>query len=64
MPKVVAYFTQSATIQLFLTALGTFKDNEALRADNYQQQQRRNWRSSEVSPFASNLAVIKYGKRL
>lgn len=61
MPKVVAYFTHSATIQLLLTALGAAKDNDALRADNYQQLMRRKWRSSEVSPFASNLAVIKYG---
>lgn len=62
-PKVVAYFTESATIQLLLTALGAHKDNDGLRADNYQQMMRRKWRSSEVSPFASNLAVIKYGKR-
>lgn len=61
MPKVVAYFTHSATMQLLLTALGAAKDNDALRADNYQQLARRKWRSSEVSPFASNLAVIKYG---
>lgn len=59
-PKVVAYFTESATIQLLLTALGAHKDNDGLRADNYQQMMRRKWRSSEVSPFASNLAVIKY----
>lgn len=61
MPKVAAYFTHSETIQLLLTALGAAKDNDALRADNYQQLMRRKWRSSEVSPFASNLAVIKYG---
>lgn len=61
MPKVVAYFTHSAAIQLLLTALGAHKDNDALRADNYQQVSRRKWRSSEVSPFAANLAVIKYG---
>lgn len=63
-PKVVAYFTHSATMQLLLTALGAAKDNDALRADNYEQLSRRKWRSSEVSPFASNLAVIKYGTKL
>lgn len=61
-PKVVAYFTHSATMQLLLTALGAHKDNDGLRADNYQQMMRRNWRSSEITPFASNLAVIKFGK--
>lgn len=64
MPKVVAYFAHSATIQLLLTALGAAKDNDGLRADNYEQMMRRKWRTSELSPFASNLAVIKYGTRL
>ncbi|KAJ6641584.1 Multiple inositol polyphosphate phosphatase 1 [Pseudolycoriella hygida] len=60
LPNVVAYFTHSATFQLFLTALGAAKDNDGLRADNYDTQQRRMWKSSELSPFAANLAVIKY----
>lgn len=60
LPKVVAYFTHSAALQLFLTALGAVNDREALRADNYQQMLRRNFRSSIVSPFAANLVVIKY----
>lgn len=63
-PTVVAYFTHTATIQALLTALGAAKDNDGLRADNYQQMMRRKWRSSEVSPFAANLAVIKYGIRI
>lgn len=62
MPKVVAYFGHSAILQLLLTALVAIKDNETLRADNYQKLMRRKWRSSEVCPFAANLAVIKYGK--
>lgn len=62
MPKVIGYFADSTIMQLLLTSLGAFKDNDALRADNYQQMMRRKWRSSEVSPFATNLAVIKYGK--
>lgn len=61
-PKVSAYFTHSATMFSLLTALGAYKDNDGIRADNYQQMMQRKWRSSEVSPFASNLAVIKYGK--
>lgn len=61
-PKVVGYFSNSPVIAQFLTALGAFKDNESIRADNYQQMNRRKWRTSEVIPFASNLAVIKYGK--
>lgn len=64
MPKVVAYFAHSATIQLLFTALGAVKDTDGLRADNYQQLMQRKWRSSKISTFASNLAVIKYGKRV
>lgn len=60
LPKVVAYFTHATAIQLFLTALGAAKDSDALRADNYYSMSRRNWRSSVLSPFASNFAAIKY----
>lgn len=59
-PNAVAYFAHSSTVQLMLTALGAAKDQNPLRADNYQQMNRRKWRSSELAPFASNLAVIKY----
>ncbi|KAG5676678.1 hypothetical protein PVAND_006495 [Polypedilum vanderplanki] len=60
LPKTVAYFTHASAIQLFLTALGYAKDNDALRADNYNQMKNRQFRSSVLSPFASNLAVVKY----
>jgi multiple inositol-polyphosphate phosphatase / 2,3-bisphosphoglycerate 3-phosphatase len=59
-PKITAYFSHASGIQLLLTALGYGKDNEALRADNYQQMKYRKFRSSVLSPFASNLAVVKY----
>lgn len=60
LPKVSAYFTHSATVQLLLTALGAVKDATPLRADNYALMSRRTWRSSEISPFAANIAAIKY----
>lgn len=59
-PKVVAYFSHASAIQLFLTAIGYGKDNDALRADNYPQMKYRKFRSSVLSPFASNIAVVKY----
>lgn len=59
-PKVVAYFSHSSAIQLFLTALGYAKDNEPLRADNYLNMKYRKFRASTLSPFAGNLAVVKY----
>lgn len=60
LPKVSAYFAHTASIQLLLTALGAVKDVTPLRADNYPQMSRRKWRSSEITPFAANLAAIKY----
>jgi multiple inositol-polyphosphate phosphatase / 2,3-bisphosphoglycerate 3-phosphatase len=59
-PKVVAYFSHASAIQLFLTSLGYAQDKEPLRADNYQQMKYRKFRASVWSPFASNLAVVKY----
>lgn len=58
--KVSAYFTHSATVQLFLTALGAVKDTDTLRADNYAQMNRRKFKSSDTIPFAANVAAIKY----
>ena len=60
LPKVVAYFAHEALIVQLLTALGVNKDHYPLRADNFPQMSRRKFKTSEMSPFASNLAVIKY----
>lgn len=59
-PKVVAYFSHASAIQLFLTSLGLFSDTEALRADNYEKMKERKWRTSLISPFAANAAIVKY----
>lgn len=59
-PVVSAYFAHSSTVQLLLTALDAFHDTVPLRAENFAQQARRKWRVSEISPFAANVAAIKY----
>jgi multiple inositol-polyphosphate phosphatase / 2,3-bisphosphoglycerate 3-phosphatase len=59
-PKVVAYFSHASAIQLFLTSLGYAKEDEPLKADNYNRMKYRKFRTSVLSPLASNLAVIKY----
>ncbi len=41
-----------------LSLLGLFKDDEHLRADNFDQMQERRFRTSIVSPFAANVAFI------
>lgn len=59
-PKVSAYFSHASAIQLFLDSLGYAKDDKPLRADNYREMKNRKFRSSVISPLASNLAVVKY----
>ncbi|XP_055532258.1 multiple inositol polyphosphate phosphatase 1-like [Wyeomyia smithii] len=59
-PQAVAYFTHESEIQIFLTALGTLKDLDALRADNFHSMRNRKFRSSASTPFASNVAAVKY----
>lgn len=58
--KVIAYFGHATTIQLFLTALGVREGDSLLTENNFADMQNRKWKSSEISSFASNLAVVKY----
>lgn len=60
-PKVIVSFADATTFQLFLTALGTHKDSVVPSVSNMEGMDDRMWKSSEMSPFASNLAVVKYG---
>lgn len=59
-PKTTAYFGHSASIQLFLTALGALKDEIDLKADNFPEMSNRKWKTSTISPFAANIAVVRY----
>lgn len=59
-PKAVVYLTHSSSLLLMLTALKAFKDEDTLRADNYHSMSNRKWRLSEIAPFASNIAIVKY----
>lgn len=59
-PKAMVYFTHSAALQQLITALGVKKDNLPLTADNMKEQNRRQWRTSQMSPFAANLVSVLY----
>lgn len=59
-PIVSAYFAHSTTFQLFLTALGIAVQDTPLRADNYKDMTDRQWKTSQISPFATNLAVVRH----
>lgn len=54
------YFSHSTTLQLFLTALGIAADATPLRADNYEQMANRKWQTSQISPFTTNVAAVRY----
>ncbi|KAJ6642688.1 Multiple inositol polyphosphate phosphatase 1 [Pseudolycoriella hygida] len=58
--KVTGYFAHAETLMLLFTALGAFEDPTPLRADNYETMSTRAWKTSDISPFAANLAVVKY----
>lgn len=53
-------FAPATTIQLFLTALGANKDDVKPSNNDMTGMSDRKWKSSNISPFASNLAVVKY----
>ncbi|XP_037908515.1 multiple inositol polyphosphate phosphatase 1-like [Hermetia illucens] len=59
-PRVTAYFSHSALIQLFATALGIQKDTALLTSSNFSTAANRKWRTSLLDPFAANYAVVKY----
>lgn len=61
LPSAVMYFAHSATIRLFLTAMGFGNDSRPLTAEADQLSiLNRKFRTSALAPFASNLAVVKY----
>lgn len=54
------YSTHSTAFQLFMVTLGVFGGDAPLTAANFNLQTLRQWRSSFVTPMATNLAVIRY----
>ncbi|KAJ6638015.1 Multiple inositol polyphosphate phosphatase 1 [Pseudolycoriella hygida] len=58
--SVVAYFAHIDNIHALLTAMGAFRDTVPLRSDNFDQMGDRKWKTSEICPFSSNVAAVKY----
>ncbi|KAL7027034.1 hypothetical protein ACKWTF_005268 [Chironomus riparius] len=57
---VKIYSTHQTAFQLFLVSLGVFRDTTPITADNFAQQANRLWRTSVISPMATNIAVVRY----
>lgn len=58
--KVVYHFANSNALLHLLVAMGADKDNNMLTAENHFTQNRRRWRTAEISPFAGNLVAVLY----
>ncbi|KAG4069951.1 hypothetical protein HA402_015175 [Bradysia odoriphaga] len=54
------YMSYTQEVQLLLVLLGSFRDTWPLHQHNYAQQSARNWLTSLIAPFGSNLAVVRH----
>ncbi|XP_014224945.1 multiple inositol polyphosphate phosphatase 1-like [Trichogramma pretiosum] len=57
---VTAYFSHSGTILKILSILGIAQDEKVLTHDTFPINSSRNWRSSLIDAFASNIAFVLY----
>ncbi|XP_021920643.1 multiple inositol polyphosphate phosphatase 1-like isoform X2 [Zootermopsis nevadensis] len=57
-PAGVFYFSHDTDMQLFFTSLGIGEDERPLTHSNYASMGNRNWRTSLLTPFASNFVAI------
>lgn len=58
--KGVFYFTHSQTMILFFTLMNIGKDDVPITASNFRNMGHRNWRTSLLVPFATNVAAVFY----
>lgn len=59
-PRVTVYFGHSSALLLHLTAIGAYEDEKKLTAKNFDKMPYRKWSTSKMSPFAGNLAAVRY----
>lgn len=59
-PAGVFYFTHRHMLLMTLARLGIAGYGLPLRHDNYDLQHKREWRSSDLAPFAGNLMAVFY----
>ncbi|EEB16594.1 multiple inositol polyphosphate phosphatase 1 precursor, putative [Pediculus humanus corporis] len=54
------YFSHASVLLMTLARLGIANHGIPLRHDNFQEQKNRDWKTSELSPFAANLIAVFY----
>jgi len=59
-PKGVFYFGHSSNVFSAIVRLGFARDTTPLLSSNFNSMRGRKWKSSYLSPFASNLMAVLY----
>lgn len=59
-PKSTVYFSHSGTILKLLAHIGLYKDNIPLKSSNYNALTNREWKTSQIDAFASNIAFVLF----
>lgn len=54
------FSSDEASLLTLFVLLGLFNDKVPLTSENFAKQANRAWRTSQISPMAANLAVIRY----
>ncbi|CAB3378908.1 Hypothetical predicted protein [Cloeon dipterum] len=57
-PSGVFYFTHLTSVMTLLARLGVANDQPAPSYNNYASQTRRQWKTSALAPFGSNLMAV------
>uniref|UniRef100_A0A1B6DXK1 Multiple inositol polyphosphate phosphatase 1 n=2 Tax=Clastoptera arizonana TaxID=38151 RepID=A0A1B6DXK1_9HEMI len=59
-PKGTFYFSHASMVNMFSARLGLYKDSTPLTYSNYESMSKRNYRTTDIMPFASNIAAVFY----
>jgi len=59
-PKGVFYFGHSSNVFSTIVRLGIARDTSPLLSSNFDDMHDRQWKSSYLSPFASNVMAVLY----
>ncbi|XP_010006075.1 PREDICTED: multiple inositol polyphosphate phosphatase 1 [Chaetura pelagica] len=57
---LIVQIGHAETLQPLLALMGFFKDDEPLKANNYDRQRHRKFRSGRIVPYAANLVFVLY----
>nr|CAI5859808.1 unnamed protein product [Callosobruchus analis] len=58
--KVTVYFTHSGTLLKMLAHLGLYKDAQPLTSESFSKMGNRQWKTSKIDSFATNLAFVLF----